>query len=123
MSAQDDSPPAVSGHPPASTPGGEVASPGIWDDDLRERLAAVEHARWAHWQQYLHSKCEPTEDGSLLIPADLVARWTRQIHVAYEDLSEPEKTSDREQVQHYLDVIAEHLGEEEATGPPLAGDR
>lgn len=73
---------------------------------LLERLAAIEHERWSHWQQYLHSKCVPQPDGSLLIPADLVARWQAQISKTYNELSEEEKESDREQVRKYLPLVA-----------------
>lgn len=75
-------------------------------DNLLEELAAVEHERWAHWQQYLYSKCVPQSDGSLLIPADLVARWQTLIERKYIELSEAEKESDREQVRKYLPLIA-----------------
>lgn len=68
-----------------------------------ERLAAIEHERWAHWQKYLHQQCKRLADGSLVIPAELVVRWTRQIETAYADLSEVEKESDREQVRRYFD--------------------
>ncbi len=36
-------------------------------DALIERLAAIEHARWAHWQSHMHKKATPTADGGLLI--------------------------------------------------------
>jgi hypothetical protein len=75
-------------------------------DDLVERLAALEHERWSHWQQYLHSKCVPQPDGSLLIPADLVSRWQTQMAKKYNELSEDEKESDREQVRKYLPLIS-----------------
>lgn len=79
-----------------------------WDaivDRLAEELAAVEHARWAHWQQYLHSKGDLKEDGSLVLPATLVSQWQRQLSTSYDDLTHEEKDSDREQVRKYLDVI------------------
>jgi len=72
---------------------------------LIEQLAAVEHERWSHWQEYLHSKGVRQPDGSLLIAADLVARWERQFATKYADLDEAEKESDREQVRKYLPVI------------------
>jgi hypothetical protein len=75
-------------------------------DNLLERLAAIEHERWSHWQQYLHSKCVPQPDGSLLIPVNLVARWQMQFRKQYNELSEEEKESDREQVRKYLPLIA-----------------
>ena len=72
---------------------------------LTEQLAAIEHARWSHWQRYLHNKGVRQSDGSLLIPAELVARWERQIETKYADLDETEKESDREQVRKYLPLI------------------
>jgi hypothetical protein len=80
-------------------------------DGLVEQLAAVEHERWSHWQQYLHSKCIRQSDGSLLIPAGLVARWEKQIGTKYAELGEQERESDREQVRKYLPLIASALAE------------
>lgn len=74
-----------------------------------ERLAAVEHERWAHWQRYMHGKAVKQADGSLLIPAELVQQWERQITTPYRKLFEKEKESDREQVRKYLPVIADAL--------------
>lgn len=44
-----------------------------------ERLVAIEHERWAHWQRYVHDQCERQEDGSLVVPAELAGRWEIQI--------------------------------------------
>jgi hypothetical protein len=79
---------------------------------LIEQLAAVEHERWSHWQRYVHSKCIRQPDGSLLLPADLVARWEKQIETKYEELGAQEKESDREQVRKYLPIIASALAEQ-----------
>ena len=78
-------------------------------DGLVEELAAVEHERWSHWQRYVHSKCMRQADGSLLLPADLVARWEKQIVTKYADLDDRERESDREQVRKYLPLIASAL--------------
>ncbi len=72
---------------------------------LVEQLAAIEHERWSHWQRYMHDKASRQEDGTLVIPADLVARWEKQIQTSYADLSADEKKSDREQVERYLPII------------------
>ena len=78
-------------------------------DGLVEQLADVEHERWSHWQRYLHSKCERTMDGSLVIPANLVTQWESQMNTPYSELSETEKDSDREQVRRYLPIISNAL--------------
>lgn len=78
-------------------------------DGLVDALANIEHARWAKWQRYLHSKAVKQLDGSLVIPAELVERWERQIETPYQSLTEDEKESDREQVREYLPVIKDAL--------------
>jgi hypothetical protein len=78
-------------------------------DQTIQRLAAVEHERWAHWQQYVHEHCERLTDGSLIIPPELVARWETQIATPYSELSEKEKKSDEDQVRLYLPVVIEAL--------------
>jgi hypothetical protein len=81
----------------------------LLSSDLLEALASVEHERWSHWQRYVHSKCVRGIDGSLTIPAELVARWTAQMDAPYAELSDEEKESDREQVRRYLPLIADSL--------------
>lgn len=78
-------------------------------DKLIERLASAEHERWAHWQRHMHDQGERLSDGSLLIPAELVARWESQIRLPYSDLNDSEKDSDREQVRRYLPLIVDAL--------------
>lgn len=81
------------------------------EDDLIEELAAIEHERWSHWQRYVHSKAKQREDGSLLIPADLVNRWSKQMMTSYSDLSVEEKRSDREQVIKVLPTILRYISQ------------
>lgn len=78
-------------------------------DGLLDQLADIEHARWAKWQRYMHSKALKQPDGSLIIPADLVGRWERQIETPFHSLSEAEKESDRDQVREYLPIIKQAL--------------
>ncbi len=80
-------------------------------ETLLEKLAAIEHERWAHWQRYMHDKGESRPDGSLVLPGELVRKWDAQIATKYADLSEKEKESDREQVRRYLPLIAAALSE------------
>lgn len=79
------------------------------DEPVLERLAALEHARWAHWQRYVHDRGQRMADGTLVLPADAVARWDRQMNTAFDDLSPEERESDREQVEWYLGVVIETL--------------
>lgn len=83
-------------------------------DGLVDQLAAIEHDRWSHWQRYMHSKCIRQPDGSLLLPAELVLRWEKQIATKYGDLGDKEKESDRDQVRKYLPVIASALARQRA---------
>ncbi|PPU49071.1 hypothetical protein XdyCFBP7245_22480 [Xanthomonas dyei] len=78
---------------------------------LREELAAIEHERWAHWQSYMHSKCDRQDGvpGALVIPAELVGKWERQASLAFSELGEKERESDREQVDRYLPFIVKNL--------------
>lgn len=75
------------------------------NEELMERLAAIEHERWADWQRYLQSKCITNSDGTLTIPEWAVTHWTRQINTPYDQLTEQEKESDREQVRRYWNLI------------------
>jgi hypothetical protein len=50
-------------------------------------------------------------DGSLLLPAEYVARWEKQIGRSYAELDEHEKESDREQVRRYLPLIESTLAD------------
>ncbi|MEG3085639.1 hypothetical protein U1707_18515 [Sphingomonas sp. PB2P12] len=70
-----------------------------------EALASIEHERWAHWQHYMHSKADLRADGSMVVPAELVSQWTRQIDTPYDELSPDEQESDREQVRRYLPAV------------------
>ena len=74
-------------------------------EDLTELLAAAEHERWARWQRYLQGRCVRQPDGGLLIPADLVERWERQMETPYLELPEEERKSDRELVERLLPEI------------------
>jgi hypothetical protein len=79
------------------------------DPELIEQLAAAEHERWSHWQRFLFAQCEQASDGSLVIPAELVRRWGRQMDSTYAALPEAEKASDREQVERYLPIVERAL--------------
>lgn len=72
---------------------------------LRESLSAIQHDIWAHWMRYVFKICETSEDGSVTIPTELVERWKRQVDTNYENLTEKEKDSDREQADKVLTLL------------------
>jgi len=75
--------------------------------ELFEKLAAIEHERWADWQKWMHEQCSELACGELVIPKYLVARWERQIATPYDQLSEREKEADRDQVRRYWGLVNE----------------
>lgn len=87
-------------------------------NSILEDLASIEHARWSHWQRYMHSKGKRLKDGSLILPAELVSLWEHQIETPYAELSEKEKESDREQVRKYLPVVLGVLDDGSADSGP-----
>lgn len=74
-------------------------------NELYEKLAAIEHERWADWQQGLHNLCTKNVYGALTIPPEKVARYEWLIETKYADLPEEEKDKDRPQVDRYWDLI------------------
>lgn len=80
-------------------------------EELIELLADKEHASWARWMQYLFSKSDAHGDGSVTIPADLALRWFRQADTPYSDLSEREKQSDRDEVDHIMPIIEQYVSD------------
>ena len=74
-------------------------------DDVREKLSDYAHKSWSGWMEYLFSKSDENEDGSVTISKDLVYRWKRQVETDYEDLSEEEKDSDRDEADKMLKIL------------------
>lgn len=67
--------------------------------------AERQHQIWGHWMEYQFSLCEEQGDGSLVIPAEKVARWKRQLATSYDELSEAERESDRQVVREHLPEV------------------
>lgn len=67
-----------------------------------ENLADLCHEQWAGWLKYMFSKCAFQEDGTVLIPKDLVNRWGRQMYSDYSELTVKEKESDRVEARKFL---------------------
>ena len=84
---------------------------------MREELAALMHEIWGHWMKYLFSQCwhnfggTGEKDGSVTIPVQSVERWMRQMRTPYDELSEKEKDSDREQADKVLALIGKYVDE------------
>lgn len=91
--------------------------PSMNPHDLIEALADKEHASWARWQAYLHSKCERQEDGSLVIPAGYVVALEKLITAPYAELAEQTKQSDREEVAHILPIIRAYAEQRDPSEP------
>lgn len=73
-------------------------------DTLIEKLADAEHASWSHWMKYLFSQCANVQ-GDMVIPKKTVEHWQRQMNTPYEQLTDREKESDREEVRKILPSI------------------
>ena len=77
----------------------------IREIDIMETLASIQHDIWSHWMSYLFGESEMNDDGSVTIPKNLVDRWTKQANTNYNDLSELEQESDRNQVRKFINEI------------------
>ncbi len=85
-------------------------------DELREKLAAIEHERWSDWQQWMHDRGTvqeahtptiPIMPGDVVFERDVIMGWQRQIETPYEGLSLQEQRSDMQQVDRYWSLIVE----------------
>ena len=75
-------------------------------EEFIEKGAALEHARWAKWQNYLHSFLTWNDElKAWVLPHEQKDRWQCQINTYYDMLSEKEKESDRKEVRQYLPLI------------------
>lgn len=81
----------------------------------REALAEFCHNQWSNWMKYLFSKSIvdvgqfDKETGAIIIPREFVERWQRQMSTNYEDLSEPEKDSDRKEADKLIYHITQKI--------------
>lgn len=80
------------------------------DKEFVEKGAALEHARWARWQNYLHSFLT-WNDGvkGWVLPHEKKERWQGQLSTYYGLLSEEEKESDRKETRNYLPLTHQLL--------------
>jgi hypothetical protein len=67
------------------------------EEELREKIAELEHEQWSHWFKYMR------DNGTM----ENIARWCVQAETDYQDLSEKEKDSDRKWADIVLTLIRE----------------
>lgn len=87
---------------------------------VREQLADYAHAAWSGWMKYMFEKCyaetqrgNPSRaTGGLVIPAELVERWHRQMNTPYSHLPESERESDRAEADKMLAIIIDKKEED-----------
>jgi len=89
----------------ASTPDMTWFAKVAGKSELVENLADYAHDSWSGWMRYLFSKSKDQEDGTVVIPRELVERWSRQVVTRYAGLPESEKKSDRAEAAKMLEVI------------------
>jgi hypothetical protein len=80
-------------------------------DRVREALAAYAHEAWSGWMRYQFSR-QVLFQGSGGVSAmsdEDRARWTRQMHTSYQELSDGERASDHMQADNILTVLAAAL--------------
>ena len=79
------------------------------EKEIRELVAEVSHEIWSHWMKYLFSRCEDDDLGIVIMHED-ARHWDRQRKMPYEELTEREKDSDREQADKIIKIINKYLG-------------
>lgn len=83
--------------------------------ELREKLAVIEHERWADWQRWMHSRLTEHEKSYAVSKSDY-EHWERQINTPYADLSKQEQLSDLQQVDRYWSLIETYAADRELQG-------
>lgn len=69
-----------------------------------EAVADCQHEIWSHWMKYLFT-CGEDLNGDFVIPKEKVDRWKRQMKTSYDELTEKEKDSDRDQAKKVFTAI------------------
>jgi hypothetical protein len=74
------------------------------NDAFREELAAYAHDAWCRYMNHMFGKCV-RQGVAILIPGDYAQSLKRLAAIPYENLSEQEKESDREEADKILSMI------------------
>lgn len=77
--------------------------------NLRELLADIQHAIWAHWMKYMFTQGTYNDDGTWTMPKEKVNHWTRQMNTNYAQLTERERDSDRDQAVKILKALSRYF--------------
>jgi hypothetical protein len=72
------------------------------ENNLREKLAELEHRQWSHWYRYMVSNLTPENS----------ERWDAQASTPYELLSEVEKNTDREWADKVLEIVRPYINDQ-----------
>lgn len=70
-----------------------------------EEAAAIQHEIWGHWMTHLFTVSKWNSDGSVTISRRLADKWKGQARTKYENLTEKEKKSDRDQVEKFKHLL------------------
>jgi hypothetical protein len=82
-----------------------------WREALREQLATLAHARWAHWTAHMLTRGTFTPHDECVLPEEDVTRWKRQIATPFAELPEEEKASDYVEADKILSLLGQRLQE------------
>lgn len=72
------------------------------EEELIESIAAVQHAIWSHWMRYMFTCGQFDPDGTWHMPAFKAERWQRQMDTPYNELTDGERESDRDQARKVI---------------------
>ncbi|MFA6282359.1 MAG: hypothetical protein WCY05_07675 [Candidatus Omnitrophota bacterium] len=71
----------------------------------KEELAALAHECWSQWMEYMFSRCEFKDDGTAVIPKELVERWNIQMRTSFTYLRDEAKISALVEAEKILRVV------------------
>ncbi len=78
-------------------------------DELLEKLAAAEHESWADWMKWLFERGiwegNKTGQGRFIIDQVPAERWFKLAKTPYEELDEPTKQFDRDEVKRIKPLL------------------
>lgn len=72
---------------------------------MREKLAELSHGQWSGWLRYMFSKGTFNKNGTWTMPSWAVSRWKRQMDTPYNELTEKEQDSDRDEADKIIKVL------------------